>query len=72
MVPVHDRMPAVQPPALWERWLDPSTPVDEAIGLLERRRDVELVTDEVGAGVGNARDNYGDWFSWCLGSPRMG
>jgi putative SOS response-associated peptidase YedK len=31
---IHDRMPAIVPPADYSRWLDRATPPDEALGLL--------------------------------------
>ena len=34
VAPLHDRMPAVLPPAAWDAWLDPETPVDQALALL--------------------------------------
>jgi putative SOS response-associated peptidase YedK len=34
VAPLHDRMPVVLPPAAWDRWLDPATPVAEALALL--------------------------------------
>ena len=33
--PIHDRMPAVLPVELFPAWLDPSTPVSEAVRMLE-------------------------------------
>jgi putative SOS response-associated peptidase YedK len=34
VAPLHDRMPAVLPPTAWDAWLDPETPVAEALALL--------------------------------------
>jgi putative SOS response-associated peptidase YedK len=34
MRPIHDRMPVILPPGLWDHWLDPATPVDTAQALL--------------------------------------
>jgi putative SOS response-associated peptidase YedK len=34
IAPLHDRMPVVLPPTVWDAWLDPATPSSDALALL--------------------------------------
>jgi putative SOS response-associated peptidase YedK len=51
---VHDRSPAVLPPEVWERWLDPRTPLPEALAMLTTTA-VAVRAWPVSAAVGDVR-----------------
>lgn len=55
---IHDRTPLLLPPGLWDAWLDPATTsVDEVRALLDTVPEPHLLPREVGAAVGNVRNN---------------
>lgn len=55
---VHDRMPVVVPPALWDAWLDPAmTDLDQVSALLRSIPDPVLSPRRVGPAVGDARND---------------
>ncbi|MFO0847292.1 MAG: SOS response-associated peptidase [Gemmataceae bacterium] len=51
---VHDRMPAVLPADVWDRWLDPATPVAGLSGLLRPYPADGMVSAAVGPAVNRA------------------
>ena len=53
---LHDRMPAVLPPTAWDAWLDPATPVADALALLRPAPDELLAAQAVSTRV-NRVDN---------------
>jgi putative SOS response-associated peptidase YedK len=54
---IHDRMPALLPPALCEAWLDPRTPVERLAGLLRPAPDDALVAHPVSLLVNDVRND---------------
>lgn len=53
---VHDRMPVILPPDLYDEWLDPSIQdPDRVMQLLQANPGVPLVRYRVGLSVGNSR-----------------
>ena len=63
---VHDRMPAILDRTAWDAWLDPATPVPQAMALCAPRAD-GLDVVPVGRSVGDARNTSGDWFDALRG-----
>ncbi len=58
---IHDRMPVVVPPDLWDAWLDPRvTDRDQVNALLSSIPDPELVPRKVGRAVGNVHNDSPD------------
>jgi putative SOS response-associated peptidase YedK len=51
VAPLHDRMPAVLPPTAWDAWLDPATPLADALALLRPAPDELLLARPVSARV---------------------
>lgn len=55
---IHDRMPVVVPPQLWDAWLDPrATGRDQVDGILAAIPAPMLVPRRVGQAVGNVRND---------------
>ncbi|MDR2566429.1 MAG: SOS response-associated peptidase [Bifidobacteriaceae bacterium] len=55
---IHDRMPLVVPPELWEAWLSPDLNAPAAVNaLIESIPDPELIPREVSRAVGSVRNN---------------
>jgi putative SOS response-associated peptidase YedK len=55
---IHDRMPLVVPPDLWEPWLSPELNAPAAVNaLIESIPDPVLIPREVGRAVGSVRNN---------------
>lgn len=44
---LHDRMPVILDPAAYDEWLEPTTPVPDALKLLDRNLDDELISFRV-------------------------
>ena len=58
---IHDRMPVVVPPELWDAWLDPDlTDLDGVNRLLRAIPDPQLVPRRVGSAVGSVRNDGPD------------
>jgi len=58
---IHDRMPVVVPPDLWDAWLDPRvTDPDQVDALLRSLPDPDLVPRTVGRAVGDVRNDSPD------------
>lgn len=56
--PIHDRMPAMPRPEVWDEWLSPNlTDPHDAIATLRAQRS-DLVAYRVSAAVGNVANNY--------------
>jgi putative SOS response-associated peptidase YedK len=59
--PIHDRMPAVLPPPVWDRWLDPEfDDLDALASLLGPAADGCLVEHPVSSLVNSVKNNYPD------------
>jgi len=57
MAPVHDRMPVMLPPSVWQQWLDPSNnDIDELQRLLVPAPDNLLTMHKVSTDVNNVRN----------------
>lgn len=54
---VHDRCPLALRPADWDRWLDPSTPMDQVTAMLAPVADGELDLVEVSTALNDRRNN---------------
>jgi len=64
MRPIHDRMPVVLPPDVWDRWLDPSPlPVAELTSLLVPAPDGLLVRRPVSTRVNNVKNEGAELLS---------
>ena len=61
MAPVHDRMPVMLPPAVWQEWLDPANnDLDRLQRLLVPAPDNLLTMHKVSTDVNNVRNKGGD------------
>lgn len=58
---VHDRQPLILPRQAWDRWLDPTTALDE-VGALLRPYDGALQITRVDPAVNRVQDSSGSWF----------
>ena len=72
VAPVHDRCPVVLKPADWDRWLDPSTPFDDVISLLDGVSDGVLALSPVSTALNSRKANgaetqVADWSPASLG-----
>ena len=57
MAPIHDRMPVILPPSVWDEWLDPTNADIETLGRLLVPAPPQLLTmHPVAAAVGNVRN----------------
>ncbi len=56
MAPIHDRMPALLPPAVWDEWLDPSSDADRLGRLLVPSPDHLLTFHPVSTLVNSVRN----------------
>lgn len=54
---LHDRMPAILPPAVLAAWLDPATPVDRLVALLRPAADDVLTSHPVALLVNDVRND---------------
>lgn len=54
---IHDRMPAILPPAALAAWLDPGTPVDHLVALLRPADDEVLTSHPVALLVNDVRND---------------
>lgn len=55
---IHDRTPVLLPPGLWDEWLDlRTTSLTDVRSLLDAVPEPHLLPREVGAAVGNVRNN---------------
>jgi putative SOS response-associated peptidase YedK len=55
--PIHDRMPVILPPDDYDRWLSPSTPEAELVGLLRPYPADEMVVVPVGPAVNSVTND---------------
>jgi putative SOS response-associated peptidase YedK len=53
---IHDRMPVILDPAVYDAWLDPATPAGEVKGLLGQHLDGELQFHRVDRAVNSTKD----------------
>ncbi len=53
---IHNRMPVILAQDAIEAWLNPETPKEDAVELLQQNRGADLVFHEVGTAVGNVRN----------------
>jgi putative SOS response-associated peptidase YedK len=57
MTPIHDRMPVILPPSVWDEWLDPAhQDLDVLSGLLVPASDSLLTVRPVSTDVNNVRN----------------
>jgi putative SOS response-associated peptidase YedK len=60
MAEIHDRMPVLLPPEVWDMWMNPDVPFAELSPWLQPS-SLALHIEPVGSAVGNARDKSGSW-----------
>ena len=58
MEDIHDRMPAFLEPEEFDQWLDPNTPIEVLIDMLQPYPDDALQEFVVSKDVGNTRNNH--------------
>ena len=61
---IHDRMPVILDPAVYDAWLDPATPAGEARNLLARNIDGDLQFHRVDRRVNSTKG--GPWGPECI------
>lgn len=58
MEDIHDRMPAFLEPEEFEKWLDPDTPIEFLVDMLQPYPDDALKEHKVSKDVGSTRNNH--------------
>ena len=56
MAAIHDRMPVLLPPSVWDDWLSPETDLDFIGSLLQPAPDDLLTLEPVSTAVNNVRN----------------
>ena len=56
MAPIHDRMPVLLPPAVWDDWLSPDTDLDDIGSLMRPAPDGLLSLVPISTAVNNVRN----------------
>jgi len=54
---IHNRMPAIVAPEMYDRWLDPESERDRLLGLLQPFADYKTIVSPVGTVVNNPRND---------------
>ena len=58
MLPIHDRMPVILDEMEGEKWLDPNTPIADALTLLKPYDPLQMKAYPVSPSVGNVKNDH--------------